>query len=266
LNAIKDLHAILLGGPRNANSLPGKFRREQNCIRGERSIDIEDARFVPPPVDEMNRGLDDFEKAMHRDHDYPDLVWLALLHYQFEAIHPFRDGNGRVGRLLIPLLMCAWRHLPPDRPLLYLSRFFRRHQQEYADRLLAVAREGAWVEFFLQAVIEEASNAWAKAREMRELREKQRMQVANRPGRLSVVVDHLFSNPVITSKDVERVAEVSRETASKYIEILLNEGILSVAGERRWRRPYIAEGILRVLYDESTESFDSRTDGEAQSD
>jgi hypothetical protein len=92
------------------------------------------------------------------------------------------------------------------------------------------------------------------------------MQVANRPGRLSVVVDHLFSNPVITSKDVERVAEVSRETASKYIEILLNEGILSVAGERRWRRPYIAEGILRVLYDESTESFDSRTDGEAQSD
>jgi Fic family protein len=146
LRLIRELHDRLLTGVRGEHATPGEFRRRQNWI-GRPGCTLNEATFVPPPVPQMRNALDAFEKYLNSGDLHPPLVRLALAHYQFEAIHPFVDGNGRIGRLLISLLLVQWDLMPL--PLLYLSAFFHRHRQDYYERLMAVSERDAWRDWIL---------------------------------------------------------------------------------------------------------------------
>lgn len=156
---IRDLHAQLLEDVRGEDQRPGEFRDRQNYI-GARRQPIQSARFVPPPAHEVQTAMADLEQYVLAQHEIPFLIKLALIHYQFETIHPFMDGNGRIGRLLITLLLCERAYLPA--PLLYLSAYFERHRDEYVDGLLGVSQRGAWEEwvaFFLRGIAEQSRDA-----------------------------------------------------------------------------------------------------------
>ena len=164
LRFLRESHAILMEGVRGRSKSPGEFRRVQNWIgRGP----IEEATFVPPPVNEMRGAISEWEKFVHAESKIPPLIRLALLHYQFEAIHPFEDGNGRIGRLMIPILMCEWGLTP--QPLLYLSVYFERNRRDYFDLLLAVSQLGRWKDwilFFLNGIEQQARDAAWRSRSL----------------------------------------------------------------------------------------------------
>ncbi len=145
LRLMKEMHNLLLHDVRGEEQRPGEFRQVQNYVGGRGGFST--ARYIPPPVKEMSEALDQLERFIHAKTEIPALVRLALIHYQFEAIHPFRDGNGRIGRLLIPLLLCEWKLLP--KPLLTLSAYLDRHREKYFDCLLGVSQRGAWSEWIL---------------------------------------------------------------------------------------------------------------------
>jgi len=169
LRLIRELHGILMEGVRGDQATPGEFRRSQNWI-GRPGYTLNEAEYIPPPVPEMHDALNALEKFLHAVNTYPPLVRVAFIHHQFEAIHPFLDGNGRIGRLLVTLLLVTWDILPM--PLLYLSAFFERHRREYYDMLLAVSGKSAWrewVSFFLQGVAEQARHAGTRARRLQDL-------------------------------------------------------------------------------------------------
>ncbi|MBI4505653.1 MAG: Fic family protein, partial [Chloroflexi bacterium] len=204
----------------------------------------------PPPVEEMHPALDAFERFLHEPLTLPLLVWLALVHYQFEAIHPFRDGNGRLGRLLIILLLCERRWLP--QPLLYLSAYFERHRQAYYDHLLAVSQRGAWREwvlFFLDAVTEQARDAVRRSQRLLSLQQhyRSRLQQERFPLASLHLVDALFSTPALTITQAARLLDVSFPAASQNIERLAAAGMLREVTGRPRNRVYLATEILRVL-------------------
>ena len=174
LRLIREIHAELLQGVRGANKQPGEFRRDQNFIAPAGVTDIRDAAFVPPPVPAMKEALHQLETFLHDD-ELPPLLHAGMAHAQFETIHPFMDGNGRVGRLLITFLLVHRGVL--HRPLLYLSLYLKRHRLDYYDALMAVRNEGdweSWLTFFVRGVAETAEEASTQARAIVELREKQR--------------------------------------------------------------------------------------------
>src|SRR5262245_921234 len=169
LRLIREKHERLMEGVRGEHLTPGEFRRSQNWI-GPPGSTLMDAAYVPPPVDEMWRALDEFEKYLHAESEFPLLIRLALIHYQFEAIHPFLDGNGRIGRLLITLLLCAEGAL--HHPLLYLSAFFERYREDYYRALLAVSQRGEranWINFYLRGVQEQSRDAIKKSSRLLDL-------------------------------------------------------------------------------------------------
>jgi len=249
LRLIREMHALLLEGVRGEHLTPGEFRRSQNWI-GPAGCTLEEAPFVPPPVAEMQEALDAFEKFLHQPLSLPPLVRLGLIHYQFEAIHPFLDGNGRIGRLLITLLLCAWGLLP--QPLLYLSAYFEAHRQAYYDLLLAVSQKGAWKEwltFFLRGVKEQARDAVSRARRLQILREKyrERLQTARAAARLLQVVDFLFAQPVFTVKRVGDTLGVDFSAAQRYVSHLEEEGLVEeITGQAR-NRIYRASELLKAI-------------------
>src|SRR5436309_5025335 len=206
LRLIREMHERLMHGVRGDTMTPGEFRRSQNWI-GPPGCTLADAAFVPPPVAEMTQALRDFEKYLHEPPVLPPLVRLALIHYQFEAIHPFLDGNGRIGRLLITLLLCAEGLLP--QPLLYLSAYFERHRLEYYRLLLAVSQSGGWSEwicFFLRGVAEQSNDAIRRSDRLLQLMQdyRERLQSARTSALLLQLVDRLFMTPATT---VARTAE-----------------------------------------------------------
>ncbi len=249
LRLIRDLHRELMTGVRGDHLTPGEFRRSQNWI-GPPGCLLNDATFVPPPVDKMKDCLDAFEKHLHGSSELPPLVRLALIHYQFEAIHPFLDGNGRVGRLLISLLLHEWGLLP--QPLLYLSAFFERRRQEYYERLLAVSQKGAWVGwllFFLEGVAEQSADGTERALRLVALRERYRgrLQTARAFALPLLLVDHLFGLPAIDIAGAARLLGVSRRAASLIVEKLVEAGILlEVTGKER-NRIFMAPEILELV-------------------
>jgi Fic family protein len=169
LRLARELHARLMEGVRGGRATPGEFRRSQNWI-GPPGCTLNEADYVPPPVAEMHEALDALEKYLHAQGDYPPLVRLAFIHYQFEAIHPFLDGNGRMGRLLLSLLLVNWDLLPL--PLLYLSAYFERYRSGYYDLLMAVSQRGDWREwalFFLRGVAEQARDAITRIKGLQDL-------------------------------------------------------------------------------------------------
>lgn len=250
LRLIRETHERLLEGVRGEQFTPGEFRRSQNWI-GRPGGSLNDADYVPPPVDEMSAALDAFEKYLHFGNEYPPLVRLALINYQFEAIHPFLDGNGRIGRLLISLLLVSWGLLPL--PLLYLSAFFERHRQDYYDLLFAVSEHGAWHEwvvFFLRGVAAQARDAIDRAKRLQDLQLGWREELAQSrvPALLLRLADSLFDKPVITIPEAQRVLGVKQyHTARAILMKLVEAGILGPAGESSGGRTFIAGEILKAI-------------------
>lgn len=247
---IREIHGKLLAKGRGAKMSPGEFRRSQNWI-GRPGCTLNDATFVPPPPAEMQQALSELEQYLHASEvDHPPLIRLALIHYQFEAIHPFLDGNGRIGRLLISLLLIDWGLLPL--PLLYLSAYFERRRQQYYELLLAVSERGAWREwllFFLRGVTEQAQDASIKAKGLQDLHEDWRKRLAvlgrsNLPLRLT---DHLFARPVITIPQAQQVLKVTYLSAQRAIERLVEAGVLTQLGESSYGRTYVAGEILSII-------------------
>lgn len=247
LRLVKDLHAVLLAGVRGGHDRPGAFRTEQNYI-GSRHAPISDARFVPPPVPEMIEALNRWELDLHQELDpLPLLVRLALAHYQFEAIHPFRDGNGRVGRLLIPLFLCAHERLSD--PLLYMSAFFERHREEYVDLLLRVSTRGAWenwVAFFLSGVAECARDGQTLTDGLLALRERYHAAVrsARSSGLLATLIDDLFRIPTITIGRAAARLEVTPASASSNLRKLQALNVIVEVTGRTRDQVFVAREIL----------------------
>lgn len=253
LRVIRRIHEVLLSGVRGDREAPGEFRRSQNFIAGPRSERIEDARYVPPPVPQMKKALHEFEKYLH-DESVPEpfLIRLALAHYQFEAIHPFRDGNGRVGRLLIPLMMLGQGRL--DSPILYLSGFLERHRDTYVDLLLRVSQEGdwtAWLNFFLRGVVESAEEATQQAVALLDLRRgyHRLFQEDRSSARIIRLIDRLFQTPSITIGEAAKVLDMSNQGAANNIHKLEERGILREATGKKRNQVFVADEILTFLYD-----------------
>ncbi|MCX6082019.1 MAG: Fic family protein [Chloroflexi bacterium] len=254
LRLIREIHAKLMDGVRGGNLTPGEFRRsdllsKSNWI-GSIGSTPATAAYVPPPVDEMNAGLDQLEKFIHAGSEIPALVRAGLVHYQFEAIHPFLDGNGRIGRLLMILLLGEWNLLP--QPLLNLSVYFERYRQEYYDLLLSVSQKGnweSWLRFFLRGVSVQASDSVVRLNRLQTMRtiyqaiadtERNRM-------RMEQVLDFLFMQPVLSVRQLQTFLNVSFPIAQRYIDRLVDAGVLQeVTGQSR-NRIFRANEIFQAL-------------------
>jgi Fic family protein len=249
LRLIRELHARLMEGVRGEQATPGELRRSQNWI-GPPGCTLREAVFVPPPSDEMHKALDAFEKYLHTNNSHPPLMRLALIHYQFEAIHPFIDGNGRIGRLLISLLLVHWNLLPL--PLMYLSAYFERHRQNYYDLLLAVSERGTWKEwllFFLNGVAEQSQDALHKAKQLQDLQIKWRKRLTRMRASFSLIslIDYLFTAPLITIPQAQTHLKVTYHSARLNISKLVTAGILKQVGENSYGKIYVAEAIMKII-------------------
>lgn len=250
LRLVREAHARLMEDVRGGRAMPGEFRDRQNYIGSEQD-DVYNASYVPPPVSEMMPSLDALERYINRtDDQYPPLVRLAFVHYQFEAIHPFIDGNGRMGRLLITLLLVDWGLLPL--PLLYLSAYFDRHRDRYCDLLLAVSEYGSWhewVAFFLAGVAEQARDASQRIKEIEDLQTdwEKRLSGLSRSTASLRLARNLLASPILTIPQAQKLLEVSYPAAQKSIERLAQVGILRQVGDARYGRAYMAEELLSIL-------------------
>ncbi|QYK51437.1 MAG: Fic family protein [Anaerolineales bacterium] len=250
MRLIREIHGILMQGVRGEQLSPGEVRRTQNWI-GPPGATLETARFVPPPVEEMHDCLKDLERSIHEESELPPLVRVGLIHYQFETIHPFLDGNGRMGRLLVAFLLVNWNLLA--RPLLYLSSYFEANRQEYYDRLLAVSQRGeweAWLTFFLEGIRSQADDAAQRIARLQDLRATYSKRFANERSRakLQHMVDYLIGTPITSIPQAEEATKLgSFTTVQRYIEKLEVLGIVQeVTGQGR-NRIYRASEILRAL-------------------
>jgi len=238
LRLLREIHGKLLAGGRGGDKSPGEFRQSQNWIGGG-PRGLSDAVFIPPPPHEMRTALGNLERFLHDPGGLDPLIVCALAHAQFETIHPFLDGNGRVGRLLITFLLCHAKVL--QRPVLYLSHYLKQHRGTYYDRLMAVRTAGdweGWLRFFLTGVAEVAREAESTARRIVELREAVRhgAQEASMSANTLRLLDHLFEQPVINVKAAAEHLNVSIPAANAMINELHKIGLLTeVTGGRRNR-------------------------------
>lgn len=249
LRLIREIHRVLLEGVRGSERTPGEFRTSQNWI-GASGSSLRDATYVPPPPAAMQAALDNFEKFIHDETPMPVLLKIGLAHAQFETIHPFLDGNGRVGRLLITFLLCERGIL--QRPLLYLSHYLRRHRAQYYDHLQAIRDHGAWepwLAFFLNGVREVSEEAVETARRLMELRETLRYEIEQSFGRRTgaglTLLEGLFFEPLVTAADAQRITGLSYAKANSLIAAFEERGLLTeITGQRRNRLfrydPYLA--------------------------
>jgi len=248
LRLVQDLHAELLKGVRGANAAPGRWRNLQVHIGpGPR---VEDAYFIPPPAQYLGDLLDNWEKFLHEDARLPVLVKCAILHAQFEMIHPFFDGNGRIGRLLISLFLIARGGLP--QPLLFLSPYLEHHRDEYYDRLLAVSAHGdwqGWVSFFLRAVAAQSRQAVAAADSIVELqsRTREQLQEQGAPGKVLALADLFLRRPVMTIRQAAEQIDVTFPTASKYVHILVDMEFLQETTGRATNQVFMAVPLLKAI-------------------
>ena len=248
LRLVPEIHERLMTGVRGGEAAkkPGEFRRSQNWIGGPTP---ETARYVPPPVEEMHRCLHELELFLHDDSELPTLVRVGLSHAHFETIHPFLDGNGRVGRLLITFLLVQEEIL--REPILYLSIFLKRHRQDYYGRLQAIREKGdweGWLAFFLEGVAAVSTEATATARAIVRLREEERVRIGQELGRRAAsglqLLEYLFRNPVVSVKRVEEVTGLSQPAANALTNALEEVGVLR---EMTGRKTYRIFGFDRYL-------------------
>lgn len=247
---VNETHARLLEGVRGEERMPGQLRREQVWI-GDRVTPIQESRFIPPPANLVRDLLYNWEKFVNEDLEMPPLIQCALMHYQFEAIHPYLDGNGRIGRLLVILFLCAKEVLPT--PLLYLSAYFERNRNrdEYYDQLYNVSATGnwePWIRFFLTGVAEQARDALVRSRRVREMQERYRdlLQEQRASGNVLRLLDELFANPFMTAPWARRILGVTYAGARGILDRLAQTGIVQyVSGA--WPRLYVARDLLKVI-------------------
>lgn len=238
---LREIHQKLLAGTRGAGLRPGELRSSQNWI-GPAGCTLNTATFVPPPPHEVLPALGELEKFVHRESGLPLLVKIGLVHAQFETIHPFLDGNGRLGRLLITFLLVERGVL--QKPVLYLSHYLKKHRETYYDRLQAVRDRGAWepwLEFFVRGVEEVASEAAATAQRIQRLRERHREAIASATGRAAIhghrVLDHLYRHPIVSAKQVAVVTGLQYDASNKLVAEFERLGILhEITGQKRNRR------------------------------
>ncbi|MEA2277329.1 MAG: hypothetical protein QOC78_2289 [Solirubrobacteraceae bacterium] len=246
LRLIRDMHRILMAGVRGHERHPGEFRTYQNYIGAPSGAD---ATYVGPPVPEMRELLDDFEGYLHERALRP-IVQAAVIHHQFEAIHPFGDGNGRVGRLLLSLFLRERDLLP--QPLLYLSAYFERNRADYYDLLMRTSTHGdwdAWIRFFVLGVKEQAQEAADLADKLMALQARYREMLLTLRATANAIalVDALFENPFVSSRRAQQVLDVSAPTARSAIRTLEQHGILREVTGRNWGKVYRAEEIYACL-------------------
>lgn len=246
---ICELHERLMAGVRCDQTTPGEFRRSQNWV-GPKGCTLNQAIYVPPPPPEMTEAFGLYEKYLNVEDPLPPLIRLALIHYQFEAIHPFIDGNGRIGRLLISLLLVQWGLLPS--PLLYLSDYFERHRQQYYDLLLAVSQRGAWQEwvlFFLHGIGEQSRDASARAKKLRDLQDSWNRQLLKTKVSKIVadVCNQLFVDPYIYASLVQKLFGVTHPTAMSALRKLKEIGIVQEKKLGSRGIFFIAQPILNIV-------------------
>lgn len=247
LRLIKEIHEQLMQGVRGAHATPGEFRKSQNWI-GPPGCNLNTAKFVPPPVDQLLDCLGEFENFLH-NRQLPPLIHIALCHYQFEAIHPFLDGNGRVGRLLIGILLIEQEMLPS--PLLYLSAFFEATRDEYYRQLFNVSSNGSWHDwliYFLNGVAMQSEDALSRAMRINNLLNKWKLQVASTISTVPVdIVEHFAINPYLTIKKIAEELEIAYSTAERGVRKLANENIIQQIGDNKRDKVYCATEILTIL-------------------
>ncbi|MHB0974521.1 MAG: Fic family protein [Thiobacillus sp.] len=246
LRLIREIHAELMEGVRGEKATPGEFRRSQNWIGPAGSTPMT-AAFVPPPVEVLMDCLGDWENFLHSQDVVPDLIQCAMMHVQFETIHPFLDGNGRVGRLLITFFLMQRGRL--SEPLLYLSAFIDAHKGDYYDLLQRVRTHGDWVpwiRFFLQGVTEIATEAGQQSKELHRLREQYRSQLRDKPNALGLI-DELFVNPYMTIGRGAKLLNKTHPTARAAISVLEEKNILKEISGRQWGRFYVCAPVLDAL-------------------
>jgi Fic family protein len=246
-----EIHEKLMSGVRGNESrlTPGEVRRSQNWI-GKAGSSLLEATYIPPPAEEMKNCLGELEKYFHAESHLPPLVRLALIHYQFEAIHPFLDGNGRIGRLLITLLLIKEQLLP--QPILYLSAFFERNRERYYELLLAVSQKGVWqewIEYFLQGVAEESKDAVIRANSVIDLWTTYRQKLQNERHSVSTLtlLDEIVKTPVMTYTKARNILGVTNRAARQNVDKLVEIGLLKEVTDRERYKIFVATEIISIL-------------------
>jgi Fic family protein len=247
LRLIKEIHKILIEGTRGGNKTPGEFRKTQNWI-GSTGASLNEATFVPPPPDIVLPNMGDLEKVLYEHENIPQLVKIALIHAQFETIHPFLDGNGRVGRLLITFYLFCKKIL--SRPVLYLSFYLKKHRNEYYDLLMKVRTDGLWedwIKFFLKGVIETSVESAKTAKEIIVLKDRL-IEELYRNSISSIyavkLVSFLFEMPVIDTKTVEEKFNIHKDTANELVNRFEQIGILKeITGKQRYKKYLFKEYV-----------------------
>ena len=246
LRLVCELHERLMKGVRGNVATPGEFRKSQNFI-GPPGCNLQTAAYVPPPVAEMHEALHKWESFLHVRDELPDLIQCALMHEHFEAIHPFLDGNGRVGRLLITLFLFERGRL--SQPLLYLSAYIDATRSDYYVLLQRVRTHGdwhAWIHYFLKGITTTSEAASAQAGKLLDLRESLRARLAAHP-RAASLIDELVRNPYIDVARAERLLGVTNPTARSAVNALVKEGVLEEITKRTWGKLYVATPVLAII-------------------
>ena len=249
IELITEMHKILMKGVRGEHKLPGEFRKIQNWI-GPPNSKPQEAQFVPPQPEEVPRLMQELITYLNTDDRLPLLVKCSLMHYQFETIHPFCDGNGRIGRSLITLYLCKKKLI--IRPLLYLSGYFEAHRREYINLLLSTNKEGKfeeWIRFFLNAVETQSEDALQRVARVQKLREEYRQKTQDSFNTTAVtkLIDNLFMNPFITITKAEEILKVTYPTAKRLVENVVKLGILKSSNEVQRNKIFVAHEILSIL-------------------
>ena len=247
---IKEAHKVLLAGVRGQNKCPGEFRHSQNWIGGAGST-LQNARYIPPSVEDMQQAMSDLEKYINAEDNLDVLIRAGLIHYQFETIHPFLDGNGRIGRLLITLFLMEQKVLTT--PALYISYFLKKNRIEYYDRMSEVRLKGnyeQWIKFFLEAVYESAKDAVETIDKLTALHDKNCAKIANLGRRAKNgmrVFEYLESNPIIEIRKTSQELDIAFNTISSVIKDLINIGVLEQTSNQSRNRTFAYKEYLEIL-------------------
>ena len=250
---IREIHAELLRGVRGSHLTPGELRTSQNWI-GPAGCALHEAIFVPPPPHQIVQDMSELERFIHADTGLPLLIKIGLVHAQFETIHPFLDGNGRVGRLLITFLLCEQKVLL--KPVLYLSYFFKQHRQQYYEELQSVRDTGTWEQwliFFLRGIVEVSGQATDTARRILALREEHRRVVTENFGRAAGnghrVLEYLYEHPIVSVGDVQRLTGITYPAANNLVARMVNSRILREFTGQARNRGFMYQSYIDLFHD-----------------
>ena len=251
MRLIKETHSILLSGVRGNEKSPGEFRKSQNWI-GYAGCTLNTASFVPPAPGEMEKSLSDLEKYIHEDSFIPNLIKIALIHYQFETIHPFLDGNVRMGRLLIVLFLKERGLI--EYPVLYLSYFFKKNRNRYYELLNNVRIKGGfeeWIKFFIEGICEISEDAISSIQKIIELKKADIEKIRNIPkgniSNLLLIYDYLLKHPFLETEDIRLLSDLSKPTVNKLLETLIELEILELVEEKKRYKQYVYRKYVDIL-------------------